>query len=96
MEELLAAEENHTSHEKVKERDEEANVKQMQEAAVVAAEDEEAEHEKEDGGVVEVVVAYVDGKGIGMDVEARKEEHVLMEGTVDVGREIQTAAVGEC
>lgn len=90
------AEENHTCHEKAKEQDEEANVKRRQEVAVAAAEDEEAGHGEEDGGGLDVVVAYADGKGIGMDGEARKEEHVQMERTVDVGREIPIAAAAEC
>ncbi|GLT85104.1 hypothetical protein SLE2022_033050 [Rubroshorea leprosula] len=93
MGELLVVEENHIDHGKLKERGEEANVKGRQ---VAAAGDEEAEHEEGEDGVVEVAVACVDGKGIGMDVEARKKGHELMAGTVDVGQEIQTVAAAVC
>lgn len=53
----------------------------------VAAEDEEVE-----GGVgVGVVLAYGDGKGIEKDVVLGKEEHVLLQGTVDVAEDTRIA-----
>lgn len=87
--------ENHRGHGKVRTRGEEANVKGKRVVVAVDAEDEEVEDGEGDEGGVVVAAACGDGKGIEKDVGVEKEDHALLQGTVDVGDEIQTAVAVE-